>query len=132
MGLKIATLQFTNRFGGVENALLIWAGADINYGRAGSVRFAVFENADEWARGNQKATFVLPITEAEVLAMFQRIGNVALEISDASWDLAATTKFIPSRVINDETGEPETKQFSLTDLRAEITDIGLPEGFKTT
>ena len=130
MGLKIATLQFVNRFGGTENALLTWSGADINYGKAGSVRFGVFENADEWARGNQKDTFVLPITEAEVLAMFQRTGNVALEISEASWDLAATTPFIRSRVIDQESGEPVINLFSLTDLDAVIIDIGIPEGLQ--
>ena len=129
MGLKIATLRFTNRFGGTENALLTWSGADINYGKAGSVRFGVYENADEWARGNQKDTFVLPISEAEVLAMFQRTGNVALEISEASWALAETTPFIQSRVIDAETGVPSMSLFSLSELNAVITDIGLPEGF---
>lgn len=127
MGLKIATLQFTNRFGGTENALLTWSGADINYGNAGSVRFGVYENADEWARGNRKDTFVLPISEAEVLAMFQRTGNVALEISEASWTLAETTPFIQSRVIDAETGVPSMSLFSLSELNAQITDIGFPE-----
>lgn len=130
MGLKTANFQYVNQFGGTENAFLTWAGADINYGCDGSVRFAVFENGDEAARGNQKATFVLPVSAADVLAMFRRTGNVALEISNSSWALAQTTKFIPNRVIDRETGEPRIEWCSLDDFAAEITDIGIPEAFK--
>lgn len=130
MGLKIAKFRIVDRFGRSENCLLSWSGADINYGKAGSIRFAVFENEAEYARNNQKDTFVLPISAEEVLAMFQRVGNVALEISDASWDLAQSTKFITSRVEDSETGTITFEQFSLTDLQADIIDVGIPGELK--
>lgn len=130
MGLKIAKFKIVDRFGRTDNCLLTWAGADINYGRAGSIRFAVFENEAEWQRGNQKDTFVLPITPEEVLGMFTRSGVVAIEISDASWELAQSTKFITSRVENPETGAITFEQFSLTDLQAEIVDVGIPGELK--
>lgn len=128
MGLKIAKFRFIDHFGATQNALMTWSGADINYGRDGSVRFAVFENAAEQARNLPKAEFVMPIGANQVLAMFGRSGVVALEISEASWSLAAVTKFVPTRRENPETGEIFIEFCSLKELDAEIVDIGLPEG----
>lgn len=130
MGLKIATFEFVNQYGGREQALLAWKGAEINYGFDGWIRFAVFENEAERQRNNPKSVLAMPITAADVLAMFQRTGNVALEISDASWDPALATKFIPSRVEDPESGEVTMQAFSLADLDALIVDVGVPEDFK--
>lgn len=130
MGLKIAQFEFTNQYGGREQAVLAWKGAEINYGFDGWIRFAVFENENERQRNNPKGILLMPITSADVFAMFQRIGNVALEISDASWDLALTTSFIPNRVENKETGEVTMELFSLHAIEAQLIDVGIPEGLK--
>lgn len=118
--LKVATFQYTDRFGTLQTAYLTWSGADINYGSDGSVRFACFENEAEAMRGNRKELFVMPITAQHVAEMFTRQGVVAFEVSDASWELAQELKFIPSRIL-DENGEPEMVNHSLTDLDAAIT-----------
>jgi len=123
MGLKIATFTYTDQAGATQNALMTWKGADIDLHQNGSVRFAVFENAEEQARANIKTQFTMPITPTDVMTMFNKIGNVALEISDVSWEQAKATKFIPSRVMVDEV--PTMTLHSLEDLKAEIIDIGI-------
>jgi hypothetical protein len=133
MGLKVATFQYVNQFGAIQNAFMTWLGADINYGTGsdggGSVRFAVYENAAEAARNNRKDVFVMPVTPAEIMQMFTRQGVVALEVSNASWELAADKKFIYSRVLDEETEELQMIAHSLEDLEATVTDIGIPESF---
>lgn len=118
--LKVATFQYTDRFGTLQNAYLTWSGADINYGSDGSVRFACFENEAEAGRNNRKELFVMPITAENVVAMFTRQGVVAIEVSEASWELAQEVKFIPSRIL-DEDDQPQMVNQSLTDLNAVIT-----------
>jgi len=124
-GLQIAKFQYTDTYGATQNALMTWAGADINYGKPGSIRFDVFENEAEWQRDNRKTMCVMPITAEDVLLMFSQNGNVALSISDVSWELAKERQFIPSRV--EDNGTFKMGNHSLTDLNAELIDVGVPE-----
>jgi hypothetical protein len=125
-GLQIAQFQYVDIFGATQNALMTWAGADINYGKNGSIRFDIFENEAEWQRDNRKQTFVMPITAEDVLLMFQQTGNVALEISNLSWQMAQERRFISSRI--EEDGVFKMTPHSLTELNAEIIDVGIPDG----
>lgn len=127
MGLKIATFQYIDQAGATQNALMTWKGADIDLHQSGSVRFAVYENAIEQKRRNIKDVFVMGITPTDVMTMFTKIGNVALEVSDVCWDQARVTKFIPSRVIETLNGIETVSMalHSLDDLKATITDIGI-------
>lgn len=127
MGLKTATFSKTNQFGATENVYLTWkkiVEADIAIG--GRIGFGAFENAAESSRNNYKAVYEMPVSQSEILGMFAQTGNVAIVISDVSWGLAQTTKFIPDYVLNEETNRYEMVMKSLNDLNAVITDIGNP------
>jgi hypothetical protein len=127
MGLKVATFTKTNQFGGTENIYLTWKkilDADIAVG--GLIGFGVYENANESARNNHKDIYRMPITQSDILGMFAQTGNVAIVISDVSWNLALTTPFIPDFVLNEEFNRYEMVLKSLTDLNATVTDIGNP------
>lgn len=124
--LKIAAGQIVDQFGALQNVLLTWSGADINYDEPGSVRFAAYENEAESTRKNRKYLFVMPISEIDTLTMFTKDGNVAVEISEASWQLASEKKFIPSRIFDDR-DNPQMQLHSLTDLNFQIIDIPAPE-----
>lgn len=127
MGLKVAEFTLTNRYGGTDNVYLTWKKImDADCDNGGEVAFAAYENATESDRRNQKDLYKMPVTHQQILGMFAQSGVVALVISDVCWQLAATVKFIPDFVLNVETGKYEAEMKSLTDLNADITDIGNP------
>mgnify|MGYP001481516145 CR=1 FL=1 len=126
MGLKVATFTYTNERGLPITAFLTWAGIDIKWRETNYVRFAVYASETDSEISPPIEMLYLPVPQEEVLALLQMQGVVGLAISDRSWELAATTPFVPDfSTIDQDEGKRVRTLRSLTDLEAEIIDIGL-------
>ncbi len=92
-----------------------------------SILFDSYASPEESQRGKIAVIESLPcpVTFAQVLPILKLEGVVINVLSDAIWDIAADTAFIPdwSEEINPETNERVRKLKTLNELGAQIIDV---------
>lgn len=111
------------------NGLLVHGGISAPYriNKPRYISFLLYASGEEAERNPESYLYEyqLPVTQEDIDEMMQTQGYAGLVISDKSWQLAKTNKFILDYSHIDENGNREGVLKSLDDLNADIVDIGM-------